>query len=676
MGEEVINENESKIEKNTKEKNVKESKKDDKPKIFLYAHPLVKVFSFFGAVIALVAVILFIAATVVIGSEGLYAPDPVDSALDSHFETIAAMNVRMVIALLEGGNKETADEFLGERNIACLELTSDNYVYRYIYLRSGYTKNNLPDQYVYSGIEDTVTWKIYLIPEFNTNYDAYQRDFTYITYGYQFRYWVLAGILISGVVCILFSTLYISGIGVSYRTGEAKENIFTKIPFDLVTFVYLFGLCLGFPMLNEFADIEQRLCVFAYMIIISAMWIINFIHRIKLQNVFRNTICYRLIRLLWLFIKNIPVIWLALLITAIISIGEFFISICFGAGTESFPVFLLLLFIFFMEKCIVCPIIFYILIMTSSLFKAGNELAKGNTDYKVKLTHLFGSYKKHGDNLNNLSLAVNRAVDEKMKSERMKTELITNVSHDLKTPLTSVINYSDLINTEAAKYVPNEDATESMERISEYSEVLNRQSNKLKRLLDDLVDISKATTGNMEVILEKIEVGTMLSQAAAEYEDRFEEKHLETVENIPEGRLYVKADSRKLWRVVDNLLQNIYKYSCPGTRVFLEAKETDKKVFLTFKNTSRDIITISPDELTERFTRNDESRHMEGNGLGLAIAKTMTEVQGGDFKLEIDGDLFKVTVGFEKIEEVKEENENETAAEIESVTEAEEEPNI
>ena len=431
---------------------------------------------------------------------------------------------------------------------------------------------------------------------------------------------------------------------------------------------------MGFPMLNEFADIEQRLCVFAYMIIISAMWIINFIHRIKLQNVFRNTICYRLIRLLWLFIKNIPVIWLALLITAIISIGEFFISICFGAGTESFPVFLLLLFIFFMEKCIVCPIIFYILIMTSSLFKAGNELAKGNTDYKVKLTHLFGSYKKHGDNLNNLSLAVNRAVDEKMKSERMKTELITNVSHDLKTPLTSVINYSDLINTEAAKYVPNEDATESMERISEYSEVLNRQSNKLKRLLDDLVDISKATTGNMEVILEKIEVGTMLSQAAAEYEDRFEEKQLETVENIPEGSLYVKVDSRKLWRVVDNLLQNIYKYSCPGTRVFLEAKETDKKVFLTFKNTSRDIITISPDELTERFTRNDESRHMEGNGLGLAIAKTMTEVQGGDFKLDIDGDLFKVTVGFEKIEEVKEENE--TAAEIESVTEAEEEPNI
>ncbi|MCR4929510.1 MAG: HAMP domain-containing histidine kinase, partial [Lachnospiraceae bacterium] len=288
---------------------------------------------------------------------------------------------------------------------------------------------------------------------------------------------------------------------------------------------------------------------------------------------------------------------------------------------------------------------------------AGEKLAQGDVDYKINLTALIGDYKKHGENLNNLSKAVNNAVEERMKSERMKTELITNVSHDLKTPLTSVINYSDLINREIESIESNQADYEHIEKISEYSEVLNRQSYKLKHLLEDLVEVSKASSGNMELHIERLDAGTILSQALGEYEERFEEKNLETILNDCEEGLYVKADSRKLWRVTDNLLQNIYKYALPGTRVFLEAKEIDGKISLTFKNTSRDIITVSAEELTERFTRNDDSRHTEGNGLGLAIAKTLTEAMGGKFTLNTDGDLFKVTVIFDKDTETEKETE-------------------
>ena len=370
---------------------------------------------------------------------------------------------------------------------------------------------------------------------------------------------------------------------------------------------------------------------------------------------------------------KISVIWKAVLAFIVILFVELIGSLCI-AGMVGEPAVVLLLFLaIIFEKSIIYPILLYIVLMIRQLFYAGEKLAEGDTDYKVNLSGFFGIYKKHAENLNNLSGAVNNAVEERLKSERMKTELITNVSHDLKTPLTSVINYSDLINTEAASFDENTDAAESMGKIAEYSEVLNRQSGKLKRLLDDLVEISKASSGNMELQMERLDVGMILSQALGEYEERFEEKGLEAIALIPEENLYIKADSRKLWRVVDNLLQNIYKYSLPSTRVFVETKEADGKINIIFKNTSKDIITISPDELTERFTRNDESRHQEGNGLGLAIAKTMTEAMNGKFKIEVDGDLFKAILIFDK----------ESApvmadaeAEIEAVAEAEADANL
>jgi len=231
------------------------------------------------------------------------------------------------------------------------------------------------------------------------------------------------------------------------------------------------------------------------------------------------------------------------------------------------------------------------------------------------------------------------AVEERMKSERMKTELITNVSHDIKTPLTSIINYSDLIAKE----------TDDPAKVREYTEVLTRQSVRLKKLIEDLIEASKASTGNLEVLLAPCESNVLLSQAAGEYEAKMKEHNLELVVSQPDHPVMIMADGRRLWRVFDNLLNNICKYAQEGTRVYLSLTETSSGAEISFKNTSRQQLNITADELKERFVRGDSSRNTEGNGLGLSIAQSLTELQKGTMELCVDGDLFKVTLKFPMI---------------------------
>ena len=625
------------------------------------ANPFVKAFSFVGIIFFCAALIGFAVLAYDTMESGLYISDGPEKVIKSNFQYTAYQNACQVIAYLERDAEDEADDFLSERNIAAMEITSPNTNLCYTYVRESYDKNQLPDQYVLKGKIGMEEWKAYIIPELDAADDNYHLDYTINVLQYRFRYFFLGGIFLSAILLVVCIVVFILGIGKSYKTGEVEENIFTKIPFDIVTVIYLFAACCLLVIFTQIYSEEEQLISFSFLILISVIYGINFIHRIKLKTIFKNTLCWRLLKLL----SHISLLWKTILVLIFISIVEtlavIFISLCY----RDIGIFLFVTFALFVEKCFIYPVVLYIVLMTKQLFKAGEKLSEGDVDYKINLTTLIGDYKKHGENLNNLSKAVNNAVDERMKSERMKTELITNVSHDLKTPLTSVINYSDLISREIDSIESNE-SDEHIEKISEYSEVLNRQSYKLKHLLEDLVEVSKATSGNMELNIERLDAGTILSQALGEYEERFEEKNLEPVVSACEEGLYVKADSRKLWRVTDNLLQNIYKYALPGTRVFFEAKELNGKISLTFKNTSRDIITVSPEELTERFTRNDDSRHTEGNGLGLAIAKTLTEAMGGEFKLNTDGDLFKVTVIFDKDKE-------ET---VEEAVETEELPNI
>ena len=244
--------------------------------------------------------------------------------------------------------------------------------------------------------------------------------------------------------------------------------------------------------------------------------------------------------------------------------------------------------------------------------------------------------RKHGENLNSIAGGMTAAVEQKLRSERMKTELITNVSHDLKTPLTSIVNYAELIGREA----PPEGT------LSEYAGVLLRQSTRLKRLIDDLVEASKASTGNLEVVPEPCDAALFLTQAAGEFEERMAAAGLTLVLRLPEKTLTIRADGRRMWRIFDNLLGNILKYAQPGTRVYLSLEEAEGQAVISFRNVSREPLALTEEELMERFVRGDEARSTEGNGLGLSIARSLAELQGGALRLALDGDLFKAVLTF------------------------------
>ena len=300
------------------------------------------------------------------------------------------------------------------------------------------------------------------------------------------------------------------------------------------------------------------------------------------------------------------------------------------------------LLIFWMaEQFLFFPPFVLCLLMMRRLESAAVHLAEGNLTQKVDTDGLLWNFKTHGENLNRIADGMAKAVEEQIKSEHLKTELIANVSHDLKTPLTSIINYSDLIGKEKT----------DLSQIHRYAEILERQSLKLKHLLEDLIEVSKASTGNLELELADCNVKVLLMQAAGEYKERLEKNGLKLIVESPETDVRIRADGRRLWRVLDNLLNNILKYSMPGTRVYLTLQETPESCEITFKNTSREELNLTPEELTERFVRGDQARTGNGNGLGLAIAKNLCELQNGSLTIQIDGDLFKAILRFPKMTE-------------------------
>ena len=254
----------------------------------------------------------------------------------------------------------------------------------------------------------------------------------------------------------------------------------------------------------------------------------------------------------------------------------------------------------------------------------------------MDVKRLVWDFKDHAGDLNNIRAGLSRAVDARMKSERLKTELITNVSHDIKTPLTSIVSYVDLLSREELEN----------DKAREYVEVLQRQSARLKKLIDDLMEASKASTGNLPVEKTRCELGVLLEQAAGEYAERLEAAGLTLVTEKPSEPVAVLADGRHLWRIFDNLMNNICKYAQSGTRVYLTLAREGEKAVVTFRNISREQLGVDGQELTERFVRGDSARSTEGSGLGLAIAQSLAELQGAALAVTVDGDLFKVTLRF------------------------------
>lgn len=407
------------------------------------------------------------------------------------------------------------------------------------------------------------------------------------------------------------------------------------IPFDLlvVSIVIIGILCIAVFDWIFYYDFLVNLLVFIGIPALASILLglcMTISARVK-QGIFlkHNVISY-ILKGIFTLIRNIPILWRTVTLILLISGLEFFVIV--NAWWEPD----ILLVFWMIEKIILIPLCMYVALMLRRLQKGGKALAEGELDYRTKTRGMIWEFKRHGENLNSIAGGMKLAISKELKSERLKTELITNVSHDIKTPLTSIINYTALIENEPCEN----------EKIKEYTSVLTRQSERLKKLIEDLVEASKASTGNVEIELCKCDASVFLTQASGEYSERLEESGLTLITKQPDTPIMIMADGRRMLRVFDNLLSNIVKYAQSGTRVYMNLETDGKNAVISFKNTSREPLDISESELTERFVRGDRARNTEGNGLGLSIAKSLTELQGGTLDIDIDGDFFKVTLTF------------------------------
>lgn len=450
--------------------------------------------------------------------------------------------------------------------------------------------------------------------------------------------------LIAVLALVLMIVSFVALMSVAGRRPKKDEIVpwfFHKVPFDILMTIYVFFSLALISFGGSFHD-EVGIGLLFFCSLFLPLFCMSFAVRIKTKTLIRNTLIFKILMLLWkgikavgrflmTVIKNMRLLWKVILVFVGLM---FFWGITIAMHSWRFEAVLL-----FLAPFTVLPALIMITLQINRLKKGAQELSEGHFDHVIDTKMMLPEIKKHAVNLNSMAAAQKIAVEEKLKSERMKTELITNVSHDIKTPLTSIINYADLISKEE----------NNSEKTKEYSEVLVRQSKRLKTLLEDLVEASKASTGNLEVDLQPCDAQVFISQCAGEYEEKFGQYDLTLITSVPEEPVRIMADGRRMQRVFDNLLNNACKYSMPGTRVYVDLKETDKEAVFTFKNTSKEQLNMTEDELMERFTRGDSSRNTEGSGLGLSIAGNLAELQNGKLRLTTDGDLFKATLSFPKI---------------------------
>ena len=478
--------------------------------------------------------------------------------------------------------------------------------------------------------------------------DSYYLPYRLFNFIYPLRYALIVALL-SGVLLFFVVLIFLlCSAGHRVGTDEIVLNHQDKIPLDLYLtaslLTILFILSVTFNDMGYFSAFRiVVLCLpvlLAFLIALAAL--LTVATRIKAGRWWQNTLIYRVlkfIRRIWHFFiralslayQNMSLVWKTTVIFCGASLINFILSTyLWNSWNKAAGLFMLFVFNIFLLAA-VC----LLSVNLNNLKKAGQRIAAGDLDYQVDTSRMYWEFKQHGENLNSIVDSMALAVDQRMKSERLKTELITNVSHDIKTPLTSIINYVDLLKKD-----------HTAEQAAEYIAILDRQAKRLKKLTEDVVEASKVSTGNLPVTLVRTSVGEIINQAFGEYEQRLLESKLETVVTLPQDELFIAADGRLLWRVLDNLLSNACKYAQAGTRVYLDAKKENDQVVISLKNVSRDKLNVDADELMERFVRGDIARNSEGSGLGLNIARSLIELQKGTFAIAIDCDLFKVTISF------------------------------
>ncbi len=437
---------------------------------------------------------------------------------------------------------------------------------------------------------------------------------------YRFIAMAVAVNILSAALLILCLAFQIQSAGRWEGFDGIHLTWLDRIPLDL----YIAAGAASFAVFATSHYGETEVIFGGITLLIAALLIPTFAARCKAGTLWHNT----LLRRLWGLFCTIPLLWGALIALLALSVIDFLFVAWYSPND--------VVYLWLAVRAILVLLALYCARDVRSLLRGGEKLASGDFSGQIAVSSPLPVIRSHAEHLNSIQSGLQKAVAEQLKSERLKTELITNVSHDIKTPLTSIVNYVDLLQ--------KTDITDPT--ALEYIAVLERQSARLRKLTEDLVEASKAATGNISVSLSPTDLNVLLSQVCGEYEQRLAEKNLQLVLTHADETPYIPADGQLLWRVLDNLMSNVCKYAMPGTRVYLATELTDTHAALTVKNISLYPLTVSGDELTERFVRGDSSRSTEGSGLGLSIASSLTELQHGDFQIHIDGDLFKVRLTF------------------------------
>lgn len=450
---------------------------------------------------------------------------------------------------------------------------------------------------------------------------------TNIAYTLRYGVWALALLfLILGIVC---TVVLICSAGTRKGKDGAVYTKSVKFPFDLLTVAYIAPIV---PLVDlTFKGIGFSVIAVSILYTLTVLWLMSLVKRAKLKVLWENTVINKVFKLIKAAIVAMSVSWKAAVVILAVLLFQAVLFLFLVSYTNA-PALLLIL----ASDIVVFPLIIYFAVELHCVIKGAQALARGQTDYKINTSDLILDMKKLGCTLNCLGDGIALAVEEKLKSERLKTDLITNVSHDIKTPLTSIINYSDLILREDCEN----------ENVKKYAQVLYRQSIRLKQLTDDLVEASKASSGNIEVQLAPCDASVLMTQAYGEYEEKLTAADVKPVLRLPEESVTVMADGKLMARVLDNLFSNICKYAMPGTRAYISLYTEDNKAVMSFKNISKEEIEDA-DILKERFVRGDKSRSTEGSGLGLSIAESLVNLQSGRLDISRDGDLFKAEVVFD-----------------------------
>lgn len=454
---------------------------------------------------------------------------------------------------------------------------------------------------------------------------------------------------ISSVLLISILIYLIIAIGHNKGKEGIDLNDFDKIPIEIILIVIgvilliIYSLTYTINMLEDYKSIISILLsvyIISYILIISP--IVTIIKRIKAKKFIDTSYtckfcrwAYRKIKKVFKILKivygNLKNSWpitakfiVFVLVSGIIGIG---VILVFGPIGIAIDLGIIIYLAYELLNKIICY---------KKIEKHLKEMYDGTHPQKLNEKDFDKNFKDIINYINDISRGFENAIEEGIKSERLKTELITNVSHDIKTPLTSIINYVDLLKKEEL----------NNEKAKEYVEILDNKSQRLKKLTEDLVEASKASSGNVKLNIEKININELIKQSTGEFEDKFKQKNLEIILSVPKEVIYINADNRYMYRIIENLFSNISKYALDSSRVYIDVKKEFNKVKMDVKNISKEKLNISADELMQRFVRGDKSRNTEGSGLGISISKSLTEIQNGVFDLQIDGDLFKVHLEF------------------------------